>query len=963
MPPENYMPGSGSVVGEAPARGSFHTHTPSELAMHESSEGLAMIPTSGHLNEEGWMQPAPSSRRSSKQFLQEEDFYTVATSDAAGSATDFGQHPGDGAPPRPVTSPDFLTHRPPRPPMSFIGSGPAAQEPHMQAVVRPATAPSPAWLSLHHLQADPTRGPAGVISGGRVPEAELGELAPEAGSLISPVSTLVNEFGSEPVTSSMSGPGIRRPMHEHMDTPFQQASKASGVYQQPGHHDAHAQDIDIDIDDDDHDDDDHDEDVRSEFGYGDEEADYSDGDAACEDSYPGHGRAPVAGYPLPGVVALPPYVPIDVMPDSEMHVEPRHEQEEYAAPGPGSMSSDAQLQSMPVSVPLADGSLGAPLPPLPPAPMSAPGRVFVSSAQETMLKAPFPRRNQAPCALDTDFAKTFHPRRVDRAMSTARVAELLLNEGLLGGGLVELATYSDYDSESEDPRSLTTFEPQARPWRPHPAGVLADPRSSQGQHGSACSPDERGHIFGALGAGYPGDDAAATAPSTDGDQDFRFSPSAFTGAYLSSEHSSDACHLEEPPGGMVLQSDSPAGMDGAPRPLAEALAGRTVGPALPTYGNTHFGHPVLDRAAETATFVHHMLRQEARTLPFLNTWWAVAEGPAASDCSERHPEIRASDRGVVANWLTEVDLLVPGSPPQVLGLAMNLWDRYLSMVQNIPKHSAQMIALTCYFLAIKFEDSNTEWTISRVMQMTGEIFCRSSLHLTERMILAALNYDLAHPPATSFIRRLALYNPTNASPPPTDEPTYDKQVYHVASYVAEVVLCFGHTHPVFANVRPSVLACCAVVLARLMLKRSPPEETPGVPTLDAIPPVGWCDWNGHWPWSIARSVVAVYGRRQLNRAFRNTAAQAPHSPLLAPHVIAQYHNRPLPLEYVAPYTIQALYPLLGAATQLLKQPFPAACRALYTRHAKDHNLRASTYVHKSMKTFLLPGLQPRRDGW
>jgi len=86
----------------------------------------------------------------------------------------------------------------------------------------------------------------------------------------------------------------------------------------------------------------------------------------------------------------------------------------------------------------------------------------------------------------------------------------------------------------------------------------------------------------------------------------------------------------------------------------------------------------------------------------LSRWFQAALRPASSYIQDVQPEVNAHVRGVLIDWLVEVQIEYR-LHSETLHLAVNLIDRFLSC-EPIPKTKVQLVGIACMMIAAKIEE-------------------------------------------------------------------------------------------------------------------------------------------------------------------------------------------------------------------------------------------------------------------
>jgi hypothetical protein len=105
----------------------------------------------------------------------------------------------------------------------------------------------------------------------------------------------------------------------------------------------------------------------------------------------------------------------------------------------------------------------------------------------------------------------------------------------------------------------------------------------------------------------------------------------------------------------------------------------------------------------------------SRIVPLPNFSWATAKDVWAALLQReqrygrnplmmsRHPALQPRMRSILLNWLSEVSEVYQ-LHRETYYLAVDFFDRYLSVQSNVPKQQLQLIGVTCLFMAAKMEE-------------------------------------------------------------------------------------------------------------------------------------------------------------------------------------------------------------------------------------------------------------------
>lgn len=157
-------------------------------------------------------------------------------------------------------------------------------------------------------------------------------------------------------------------------------------------------------------------------------------------------------------------------------------------------------------------------------------------------------------------------------------------------------------------------------------------------------------------------------------------------------------------------------------------------------------------------------------------------------------------RDIMVDWLIEVHQKFRMTP-ETLYLAVNLLDRYLSLVQ-VTIDKLQLVAITALFVASKVEEIMIP-NIDEFAYLADNTYTTEEIRVTERRVLAAINFKLSYPNPMNFLRRISKAD------------DYDIHSRTIAKYLMEI----GIVDHRFLRCQPSLLAAGAMYLARKILDR------------------------------------------------------------------------------------------------------------------------------------------------
>lgn len=165
-----------------------------------------------------------------------------------------------------------------------------------------------------------------------------------------------------------------------------------------------------------------------------------------------------------------------------------------------------------------------------------------------------------------------------------------------------------------------------------------------------------------------------------------------------------------------------------------------------------------------------------------------------------HPQLTASSRAVLVDWLVEVSVTF-NLRMSTLFLSIRLLDSYMTLVKgSVPKRLLQLVGATAMMIASKFEEV-TPPDLQDFIYVAADAYTKDQFLRMEVQMLTVLDFRMATPTAAHFVEHAAT-SPLEAQ---------------VAQFFLELTL--GE----YSMIRhaPSHLACAALLLARRVLKLSP----------------------------------------------------------------------------------------------------------------------------------------------
>ncbi|KAF2402866.1 hypothetical protein EJ06DRAFT_554427 [Trichodelitschia bisporula] len=180
---------------------------------------------------------------------------------------------------------------------------------------------------------------------------------------------------------------------------------------------------------------------------------------------------------------------------------------------------------------------------------------------------------------------------------------------------------------------------------------------------------------------------------------------------------------------------------------------------------------------------------------------------------ETMPDVSSIDLQTEIQWYMRpylLDFLVEAHSafqllPETWFLAVNLLDRYCSR-RVVYKRHYQLVGCVSLLIAAKYGDKKERVpTIRELRSMCCSLYDEEMFLQMEGHVLQTLTWVVGHPTADSFLQ-IALADTGSSE---------DIELQNMTWYFCEMALF----HKDFVGLRPSVLARCALVLARFVLNR------------------------------------------------------------------------------------------------------------------------------------------------
>ncbi|WWC98354.1 hypothetical protein V866_005245 [Kwoniella sp. B9012] len=173
---------------------------------------------------------------------------------------------------------------------------------------------------------------------------------------------------------------------------------------------------------------------------------------------------------------------------------------------------------------------------------------------------------------------------------------------------------------------------------------------------------------------------------------------------------------------------------------------------------------------------------------------------ASSEFMDMQPELQWFMRPYLIDFLIEVHQQFR-LRPEVLYLAMNIVDRYVSKRVVYKKHY-QLVGCAALWIAAKFEDGKDKVPLVRELaEMCCKAYDESAFIQMEGHVLSTIGWNIGHPSAEAWLR----INTTGHN-------YEDPKVQNMARFLMEITLF----HREFVGIQSSLVASGALMLARFI---------------------------------------------------------------------------------------------------------------------------------------------------
>lgn len=166
-----------------------------------------------------------------------------------------------------------------------------------------------------------------------------------------------------------------------------------------------------------------------------------------------------------------------------------------------------------------------------------------------------------------------------------------------------------------------------------------------------------------------------------------------------------------------------------------------------------------------------------------------------------HSELDWEKRFILIEWILSIHSRY-NFLAESFFLFVNVMDRFLSLRPTVALSKLQLVGVSCFCAAVKFEEGVAPSTDELVL-LTGEIYSADEICKAERYVLKTIDWDLSFPGPMSWLRRGSKAD------------DLDPVARTFAKYLLELA-CFA---PELVATPSSLVAATSLWLARLTLGR------------------------------------------------------------------------------------------------------------------------------------------------
>ncbi|KAI9579306.1 hypothetical protein GQX74_004778 [Glossina fuscipes] len=177
-----------------------------------------------------------------------------------------------------------------------------------------------------------------------------------------------------------------------------------------------------------------------------------------------------------------------------------------------------------------------------------------------------------------------------------------------------------------------------------------------------------------------------------------------------------------------------------------------------------------------------------------------SEQPIDKDHLKGQKEINANMRATLVDWINEIHLHFHMND-EVFQLTVAIIDRYVQIVKDTKFSQFQLVGLTAFFLAAKYEKSRPPSFVD-LLRLTDDSYTDSQMRQMELKILKILDYNLSRPLPIHFLKRFTKVSEAEAIH------------YAMSKYLIELTMI----QPDMAHYKPSEIAAASLFLALNLLK-------------------------------------------------------------------------------------------------------------------------------------------------
>ncbi|KAF9254559.1 hypothetical protein L218DRAFT_886025 [Marasmius fiardii PR-910] len=174
---------------------------------------------------------------------------------------------------------------------------------------------------------------------------------------------------------------------------------------------------------------------------------------------------------------------------------------------------------------------------------------------------------------------------------------------------------------------------------------------------------------------------------------------------------------------------------------------------------------------------------------------------------KQHRELGWDARELAFDWISAVHARF-GFLPESYFLFVNIFDRFLSLRTSVPLTKLQLVAVSAFCIAVKYEEGVSP-SLQELVKLTEDAYTAEEICKAERYILKTIGYDLSFPGPMTWLRR--------GSKADLLEP----KARTIAKYLLEAASFDRH----LVAVPPSLQAAASLWFARLMLHREDWSES------------------------------------------------------------------------------------------------------------------------------------------